>query len=313
MLFYKSYPPSIPLDRLVARYMIITDDKKHEDWQQMDVAPNGLAALGFSFGENFRYHTSPEDSHEISFSNVIGVHSCTYTASWKYPINLFVIVFKPVGLFMLLREDMGALRNNLTSFNLIGLKESEAICENLSELGSHEDRIILIEGWLKKKLSGNTLSPGITEHIAQTIIERKGDVVITDLSTEFNINKKYIERHFNLELGLSPKEFAGIIRFNYMNMLIRQQSISWKELIYLGNFYDQSHLIKHFHRITGLTPAAFKKKADERPEAQFIKKHNIYELIALEHRLRMTPEVPPTPGDPDISVQTAQRASGLTY
>src|SRR3546814_5583181 len=66
MLFYQSYLPSRRLSSLVARYMIISDDRKHQEWQQMEVAPTGLPGLGFSYGENFRYHISPGEQHEIS-------------------------------------------------------------------------------------------------------------------------------------------------------------------------------------------------------------------------------------------------------
>src|SRR3546814_218894 len=259
--------------------MIISDDRKHQEWQQMEVAPTGLPGLGFSYGENFRYHISPGEQHEISCSNVIGIHNCAYTASWKYAIDFFVIVFKPVGLYQLLRTDMGELKNNLTNFRLLGLKESEWICENLRKLPVNKHKITFIENWLEKKLAGTTPVAGITREFAQKIIERKGAVVIGDLSGELHVNRKYLERHFNLELGLSPKEFADIIRFNYVDMLLQRETVSWKELTYLGKFHDQSHLIKHFNKITGLTPSAFKQLSDHRPEAKFIKKHNVYDLI----------------------------------
>ena len=210
---------------------------------------------------------------------MVGIHDCTYRVSWKYPINFLVVIFKPAGLFQLLQTDMSCLRNNLHNLRSLGLKESEWICENLRKLPEHRDKIIFIERWLERKLAQTPPAAGITGELAQVIVKRKGSVQINDLSTEFGVNKKYLERHFFLELGSGPKEFAGLVRFNYLNMLMLQQAVSWQELIYLGNFHDQSHLIKHFHRITGLTPGKFKQTADRRPEAKFVTKHNVYELI----------------------------------
>lgn len=279
-MFYKSYAPSAGLSPLIARYMIISDDRKHREWQHMEVVPNGLSGMGFSFGENFRYHTSPDEPQEISSSKVIGIHNCSYTVSWKNPIRFFVVIVKPGGLFRLLHADMGDLRNNLVNLNLLGLKESDWICENLRKRPRHEDKIIFMETWLETKLAGKSCASSITAEAAGVIIERKGAVAVRELSDAFGINRKYLERHFMLELGTSPKEFAEIVRFNYLHTLLQEQNFSWKELAYLGNFHDQSHLIKHFHRITGLTPNTFRQKIiDQRPETSFVNKHNVHELM----------------------------------
>src|SRR3546814_1514053 len=125
---------------------------------------------------------------------------------------------------------MGALKNNLTNFNLLGLNESEAICEKLSRLPVHEDKIAYMEAWLEGKFSGKDLMPTVTGHITDLIIERKGMVSIVSLAAELRINKKYIERHFNEQMGLSPKEYAEIIRFNYLNTLMLRETISASEL-----------------------------------------------------------------------------------
>lgn len=99
------------------------------------------------------------------------------------------------------------------------------------------------------------------------------------IAEEFGVNRRYIDRHFLLELGCSPKEFAGIVRFNYLNALLSHQEVSWKELTVLGNFHDQSHLIKHFQKLTGLAPSVYTQTTDQRPESRFVNEHNVHNLI----------------------------------
>lgn len=260
--------------------MIISDDHTHPDWQQMEVTPTGLSGLGFSFGENFRYDTTAGNQQEISCGNVVGLHNCCYSVRWKYPINFFIVIFKPAGAFRLLKADMGELRNNLVNLDVLGLKESEWICDNLRGRPRHQDKIAFMESWLEGKFAGNRPATAITAGVAQAIVKKNGAVKIGDLCKTFNVNKKYLERHFLLELGATPKEFAGIVRFNYMDTLLRQETPSWKELAYLGKFHDQSHLIKHFQRLTGLSPGAFKNKmSDQPPEVTFVNQHNVHDLI----------------------------------
>ncbi|QEC51094.1 AraC family transcriptional regulator [Anseongella ginsenosidimutans] len=248
----------------------------------MDSLPNGLPGLVFSFGEHFRYEIAgrPGSSKEISCGNIIGIHNCTYTGKWKDSLKAFVIIFKPLGLFHLLKQNMHELKNDLTGLNLVGITEAAWIGEKLRLLPAHEQQIAFAEEWLEKRFSQKKLDYTITEYITEQIIERKGMVSIQGISGEMNINKKYIERNFNYQLGLSPKEFAEIIRFNYLNTLMHREAASWKDLVYLGNFYDQSHLIKHFQRITGLSPQAYKKIAGLQAGAQFLSRHNLFELIS---------------------------------
>lgn len=260
--------------------MILNDDEVYQHWQQMEVTPNGLSGLGFSFAEDFNYDATAGNPQKITCGNIVGIHNCCYSINWKFPIKFFIVIFKPAGAFRLLKANMSELSNNLINLDALGLKESEWICEHLRNNPRNEDKVIFIESWLERKLAENSFASGMAASAAQTIVERNGAVVIGDLSEEFHVNKKYLERRFLLELGTTPKAFAEIVRFNYLDNLLRRQSTSWSELAYLGNFHDQSHLIKHFHRLTGLTPGAFKRKmADQPPVARFVNQHNVHGLL----------------------------------
>src|SRR3546814_9761096 len=70
--------------------MVVVDDTKYTNWQKMGVVPSGLPGLGFSFAENFHYSAASEPMKEISFANVIGIHTSPYTTTWKNPMQLFV-------------------------------------------------------------------------------------------------------------------------------------------------------------------------------------------------------------------------------
>lgn len=279
MLFYQSYFPSSPLNSLVARYMIISDDEKHRDWQQLQVAPHGLSGLGFSFGGDLWYQGTRKESQKIAEGTLAGIHGFTYTIRWKDPINFLVVALKPAAAFCLLRTDLSSTRNSLHNLGSFDWNESEWVCQNLRRLPLHR-WISFLETWLKKKLAGKSITPGLVGVVAEKIIQRQGAIPIKDLCNEFKVNRKYLERHFQLEMGSGPKEFSTLVRFNYLHTLLQNRRISSKELVYLGNFHDQSHLIKHFTHITGVTPEAFKKIAAwGRPLNRFVNKHNAHELI----------------------------------
>ena len=65
---------------------------------------------------------------------------------------------------------------------------------------------------------------------------------------------------FRPEVGLPPKEFCRILRFQHVLSVARRTGrIKWTELALMCGFYDQPHLTNEFRRLSGLTPAQFER------------------------------------------------------
>lgn len=274
------YFPSSKLRSIVARYLISDEDYLSQA-QDTEIIPNGTAALGFSFGEPFQYVKKGSTGIQMPSAGVLGAHTDPYSCRRTGQTRMFVIIFQPLGLFRLLKNDMDELKNTSTDLKLLGVAESADIAERLAVHSSNRERVQLIERWLERKLVGCELTTDISDYIAQIIIQRKGMVSIRALEKELQINRRYIERNFGLRLGLSPKEFAEVTRFSYISSrLIEQPDITWQELIYLGNFYDQAHLIKHFSKLVQATPEQFKEAVHASPVARFVNLLNVTQLFA---------------------------------
>lgn len=68
---------------------------------------------------------------------------------------------------------------------------------------------------------------------------------VSDIETLTGYTRRQLQRIFKQKLGLSPRDFLKILRF--------QHTFSG-----VSRYVDQSHLIKEYKRITGLTPKTFK-------------------------------------------------------
>lgn len=75
------------------------------------------------------------------------------------------------------------------------------------------------------------------------------------LATELGWSRKRIVARFRDEIGLPPKSVARLLRFERARELAG--TMPWGELAYECGFFDQSHLIAEFRRITGRTPETF--------------------------------------------------------
>ncbi|RBL92384.1 helix-turn-helix domain-containing protein [Chitinophaga flava] len=86
----------------------------------------------------------------------------------------------------------------------------------------------------------------------------KGNVSIREISKRNFTTVRQLERIFKTHVGLTPKEYVKIIRFqSVLSMMnnIRKKSLS--DIAFECGFYDQAHLTNEVKRHTGLTPAQF--------------------------------------------------------
>ncbi len=90
------------------------------------------------------------------------------------------------------------------------------------------------------------------------ILKAQGAISIKDLTAQLYTTERSLERKFASEIGLSPKQFAKIIQFNYsLNKLNDSHYSKLSDIGYESGYSDQSHFIKSFKKFTGKTPKEF--------------------------------------------------------
>lgn len=63
---------------------------------------------------------------------------------------------------------------------------------------------------------------------------------------------------FIKHIGIGPKDYLKIIRFNHACKLMSTNSdIEWFDIIYSCGYYDQMHFIHEFKNVMKYTPSEF--------------------------------------------------------
>ncbi len=92
-----------------------------------------------------------------------------------------------------------------------------------------------------------------------------GEIDVPALSEATCLSKKQFQRVFTDHIGIRPKDFLRIVRFQYtlshMNVL-RSHRQDFAQLACACGYYDQSHLIREFRRFSGYTPREYIKVYD---------------------------------------------------
>lgn len=73
-------------------------------------------------------------------------------------------------------------------------------------------------------------------------------------------------RRFERMVGLTPKRYARVLRFHSMlPQLVRAGPRDWAQIAVAAGYFDQSHLVHEFRRLSGLTPTAYRPVQPDQP------------------------------------------------
>ena len=122
-----------------------------------------------------------------------------------------------------------------------------------------EKRQNLIENyWLSKLKEFN--HSFLKDVIADLSVAEK-EYSIDELAKKYNTSRQNLSKHFEIHLCKTPSEFKKVHRFReaLKSKINKNSKNNYTSLSYDMLFYDQSHLIKDFKSLTGLTPKTFFK------------------------------------------------------
>lgn len=130
----------------------------------------------------------------------------------------------------------------------------------LRQSESTEERIECFAAFLEELYPG-TYHPDTIDCIYEKIITSAGSEPLSDLLKEYSLSERTLQRQFQKRVGITPKKLMRIVRINRIWERIKsRESIDYQDIIFEGNYFDQTHFIKDFKDITGETPDVFFKR-----------------------------------------------------
>jgi AraC-like DNA-binding protein len=100
--------------------------------------------------------------------------------------------------------------------------------------------------------------PAAAVRATMQAIEREGLLKVADLADSAGISTRQLERLFHEQVGLSPKRFLRILRFQAaLHAMHSGRRTPWVDVALSHGFYDQAHFIRDFKALAGTSPAAF--------------------------------------------------------
>ena len=179
--------------------------------------------------------------------------------------GMFGVCFYPNALKSVFGLDADALTDTCADINELARKPDSSLSDRLLNTGSPTRQLDLIFSFLLTQISHNTSQQdSVTEYALAKLIQSKGNIPVNELWQSLNISERTLERKFRQSVGIAPKLFARICRFQAsLTQLRSHQYDKLSDIAFENGYADQSHFIRAFSEFSGFSPAQYQKKSRE--------------------------------------------------
>ena len=179
------------------------------------------------------------------------------THEHRHSHAVLLATFTPVGAYTFLRSPLDQFAGSTFSLeNLVQRPEDlQRVSEQLAAAQHHRQRIAVVEDFLLRRVRAFSPDPLITAAVAWLEQAPTGSK-IDDLTRYIGLSQSALERRFRRIVGVSPKKYVSLVRLRRA-VRLHTAGADLTTVAHTAGYFDQSHFIKDFRRVTGLAPSKF--------------------------------------------------------
>ncbi len=189
---------------------------------------------------------------------ICGARSSFMVSDTANMVTTLGIQFKPGGAFPFLKMPASELNDRCVPLDDVFGLRAASLRDRLLESPTHQEKFAVTEQWLLSQLAKPLVRHPAVEYATSQF--PREDLCAQPISLVLG-RIGYSQRHFNqlfaAEVGLTPKRFLRVRRFQRVIASVNGSSVDWAELALRCGYYDQAHFVHDFRSFCGLTPAAY--------------------------------------------------------
>lgn len=217
------------------------------------IIPDGFTELIFHFGDPYRNQLDGE-WHLQTRQLLAGQITRHFFLQNTGVSDIVAVKLRPASLTHLYGLRMSDLTDRVVDLREVLGERLKGVGEALQNAG-HDERVALLnEHFLRSSV---TAMDTPVDRAIDRVFAKNGMTTVKEACEAAGVGERQLENLFKQYVGLSPKFFMRILRFNYIFQLIEQNNHSWCGLAYDAAYYDQSHFIRNFRSFTGVSPSEY--------------------------------------------------------
>lgn len=268
---YHTYLPHPQLRPFIENYWHIQSERNTPAPGECCVVPDGNSSLMFIDSTVLRRYSHERQATSYTGQCVlVGQKSqpVFYTFPTDRVIDTYGVRFRSLGLESFLATPMQELTDQSLDATCLFGKAVQELHQDLLSCRHLPAGLSLLDNFFLQRLRHPTERHRLTSYLVQQIIRQKGQLKIAGLISKFGISARQIDRLFQAHVGLSPKYFARIVRFNHCIYLQKTTPFDkLTDLAYTNGYFDQMHFIKEVKFFTHQTPSQYFSAPDQMTHA----------------------------------------------
>lgn len=210
------------------------------------ITPTASATLCFSV-ENTRIDSGLRGVNTMA--TIVGANASRY--DW-----LLLIEIHPAKLYPLVRLPQAELLDMSLPFSDIDSLLDRRIKELMEQHNTIDGLIESLDALFLTYLAQSSLHPPIEVALA-ALLRCGGQVDSRTLSQACCMSQRQLERLFRQYVGPSVKTFSRILRVNRAMRYMSSFNCSLTTIAVDSGYYDQSHFVRDFKALCGISPTAY--------------------------------------------------------
>jgi AraC-like DNA-binding protein len=163
----------------------------------------------------------------------------------------------PVGAHVLCGMPMRELTGEVVPLEEVFGSSARWLVEEIAATPGWDDRFALLERLLLSRLDASVKpDPFVVEAVAR-LEASGGRLRVGELAAGLRVSRRHLTSRFHAQIGLPPKTFARLLRFDAARRRMREEPANWAEVAASCGYADQSHLNREFRELGGTTPTGF--------------------------------------------------------
>jgi AraC-like DNA-binding protein len=255
-MLFNVHKPVPALSPFVDHLWCLSDAPMH---QLERVMPSGTLELVINLAEDeFRIYDRDDPQRYTRFAGamVSGAYSRYFVIDTREHASILGVHFKPGGAVRFLGVPPGALADLHVDLSQLWGAAARELRERVCAGCGSERRFELLEEALLIRLSSTgEIRPAVHAGLGWLSLGRS----VGDVAKELALSRRRFITVFSEDVGLTPKLFARIARFQRALQVAQQpEAPDWPQLAVEGGYFDQSHMIRDFVDFSGFAPAALR-------------------------------------------------------
>jgi AraC-like DNA-binding protein len=253
------YIPSFPLNQFIENFLYYTDYNPAHSVDRF--LPDGNVNIVFDLTDYPKYIYDNETLKEIQACRNVwfsGIRNRYITIPSGRDSEMFIINFHRGKAYPFVEMPLCELTDSVVDGDLVLTGEIMDVRQMILEAPSIPRKFYVVEKFLLRKFCKKLIINPFIEFAVNKLVKSPGQLSIEQISNKVGYSQKHLVKLFKDNVGLTPKGFLKIIRFQKaVEEIAASKEIRWAGIALDCGYYDQAHFINDFKLFSGLTPSRY--------------------------------------------------------